>query len=217
MESSALTALLLSLQLAGLSTLILLLIGLPFAWWLSQNHSKLKVVLEAFVALPLILPPTVLGFYLLILLGQNSLANAGWAFSFKGLVLGSVIYSFPFVVQPLQVAFESIGKQPLEIAHTLGYSSIRRFFKVVLPLSRRGLLSAITLGFTHTLGEFGVVLMIGGNIPGKTQVISIYIYDHVEQLQYHQANILSLGLLIFSFVVLLALYSLNHRYRRMGI
>ncbi len=217
MDASALTALCLSLQLAGVSTLILLLIALPLAWWLSQSNSWGKVIVEALVALPLILPPTVLGFYLLLFLGHTHFLGESWAFSFKGIVLGSVIYSFPFVVQPLQVAFSSIGKAPLETATTLGYGKMLRFYKVVLPLARGGILSAVVLGFMHTLGEFGVVLMIGGNIPGKTQVISIYIYDHVEQLQYHQANQLSLGLLIFSLIVLLMLYAFNPRYHRRGL
>ena len=219
------TPLWLSIRLASITTAILLLLGTPLAWWLSHSHSKFKLFIESIVALPIVLPPTVLGFYLLIFFNPHSLVGHFWvkltgsslAFSFQGLVVGSVIYSFPFVVQPLQLAFESVGKQPLEAAATLGASAWDRFCTVILPLTRRGFLCAIILGFAHTLGEFGVVLMIGGNIPGKTDVVSIAIFNHVEQLQYHQANILALALLGFSFVILFTLSYFNRHYRRLGI
>ena len=215
-----LTALLVTLRLAGVTVLVLLVIGMPLAWWLSQTHCRFKTVIEAMVALPLVLPPVVLGFYLLLALGPNgifgkaSLALGGGtlAFSFTGLVIGSAFYSLPFVVQPLQGAFTSIGQRPLEVAATLRASPIDRFFTVVLPLARNGFLTAIVLGFAHTLGEFGVVLMIGGNIPGTTQVVSIAIYDHVETLQYGQAHLLSGLLLVLSFSILLAVYALNRRF-----
>jgi len=214
-----LTALLISLKLASLSTLILILLGTPLAWWLAHSRWRGKFVLEAILALPLVLPPTVLGFYLLIAfspkgpLGQlfESVGLQAPGFSFTGLLIGSVIYSLPFVVQPLQNAFAAIGKRPLEVAATLGASPLDRFFSIVVPLARPGFLTAAVLGFAHTLGEFGVVLMIGGNIPGKTQVVSIAIYDHVESLNYNQAHILSAVLLIFSFLLLLLVYGLNRR------
>jgi len=201
-------ALWVTLRLALISTLILLLLGTPLAWWLAHTHSRFKTVAEAVVALPLVLPPTVLGFYLLI-----ALAPAGLAFSFTGLVIGSVLYSLPFVVQPLQNAFSAISPASLEAASTLRASPLDRFFSIALPLSRSGLITAATLGFAHTIGEFGVVLMIGGNIPGETQVLSIAIYDHVEALEYAQAHWLSAGLLLFSFVILFLVYSQNHRRR----
>ncbi len=216
-----LTALRITLQLAGLTTLILLGVGTPLAWWLARTRFRLKVVVDAMVALPLVLPPTVLGFYLLIALGPHGPVGA-WleglgghhlAFSFTGLVVGSVFYSLPFVVQPLQDSFSSIGTRPMEVAATLRAGPIDRFFTVALPLARHGYLTAAILGFAHTLGEFGVVLMIGGNIPGKTQVLSIAIYDHVEALEYGQAHLLSAGLLILSFLLLLAVYSWRRRYR----
>jgi len=198
-------ALWVTLRLALASTLILLLLGTPLAWWLAHTRSRFKTVAEAVVALPLVLPPTVLGFYLLI-----ALAPAGLAFSFTGLVIGSVLYSLPFVVQPLQNAFRAISPASLEAASTLRASPLDRFFSIALPLSRSGLITAATLGFAHTIGEFGVVLMIGGNIPGETQVLSIAIYDHVEALEYAQAHWLSAGLLLFSFVILFLVYSQNH-------
>ncbi|MZG29494.1 MAG: molybdate ABC transporter permease subunit [Nitrospinae bacterium] len=209
----------LSLKLAGLTVLILLVLGTPIAWWLSQTRSRSKVVIEAVVALPLVLPPTVLGFYLLILLGPNgwvggpvqALTGSALSFSFAGLVFASTLYSLPFVVQPLHSAFESIGKAPMETAQSLGASRLDAFFSVICPLARRGYLTAVVLGFAHTLGEFGVVLMVGGNIPGKTKVISIEIYDRVEILEYTQAHVLSAGLLIFSFLVLVMVYSINRK------
>ncbi len=208
-----------SLQLAGVTVLILLVLGTPVAWWLAQTRSRFRVVVEALVALPLVLPPTVLGFYLLILLGPHgwvggpvqALTGSALSFSFTGLVFASTLYSMPFVVQPLHSAFESIGKIPMETAQSLGASRWDAFFSVIAPLARRGYLTAMVLGFAHTLGEFGVVLMVGGNIPGKTKVISIEIYDRVEVLEYTQAHILSAGLLIFSFLVLLMVYSINRR------
>ena len=209
----------LSLKLAGLTVLILLVLGTPIAWWLSETRSRSKVVIEAVVALPLVLPPTVLGFYLLILLGPNgwvggpvqALTGSALSFSFAGLVFASTLYSLPFVVQPLHSAFESIGKAPMETAQSLGASRLDAFFSVICPLARRGYLTAVVLGFAHTLGEFGVVLMVGGNIPGKTKVISIEIYDRVEILEYTQAHVLSAGLLIFSFLVLVMVYSVNRK------
>ncbi len=215
-----LIALWVTLKLAGITTLILLILGIPLAWWLAHTRWRLKFIIEAIIALPLVLPPTVLGFYLLIALGQNGLIGGALvsmglqplAFSFTGLVIGSVLYSLPFVVQPLQNAFVSIGKQPLEAAATLGASPFDRFLTVALPLARPGLLTAAILGFAHTMGEFGVVLMIGGNIPGKTKVLSIAIYDHVEGMAYTQAHWLAGGLLVFSFIMLLSVYILNRRF-----
>ena len=216
-----LTALFITLKLAGLTTLILLVLGTPFAWWLARSRSRFKFIIEALVALPLVLPPTVLGFYLLITLGPNgplgglmeSLGGRPLAFTFTGLVIGSVIYSMPFVVQPLQAAFTTIGNRPLEVAATLRASPLDRFFTVALPLARSGFLTAAVLGFAHTIGEFGVVLMIGGNIPGETQVVSIAIYDHVEGLEYSHAHWLSGGLLLLSFILLLTVYAFNRRFK----
>ena len=215
------TALFITINLAGLTTLILLVLGTPFAWWLARSRSRFKFIVEALVALPLVLPPTVLGFYLLITLGPNgplgglmeSLGGRPLAFTFTGLVVGSVIYSMPFVVQPLQAAFTTIGNRPLEVAATLRASPLNRFFTVALPLARSGFLTATVLGFAHTIGEFGVVLMIGGNIPGETQVVSIAIYDHVEGLEYNHAHWLSGGLLLLSFILLLAVYAFNRRFK----
>lgn len=214
------SALFVTLKLASMSTIILLLIGTPIAWWLSQTRFKFKVVFEAIIALPLVLPPTVLGFYLLITLGSNgpvgklleSLGGSSIAFTFSGLVVGSVIYSIPFVVQPLQNSFSGIGSRPLEVAATLGASPLDRFFTVAVPLARSGFMTAAVLGFAHTVGEFGVVLMIGGNIPGETGVLSIAIYDHVEAMEYGQAHWLSGGLLILSFIMLLFVYLFNRRF-----
>lgn len=216
-----LTALWITLRLAALTTLILLLLGTPLAWWLSRTRCRLRPLLEAIVALPLVLPPTVLGFYLLITLGPNGAIGSllqqfggrPLAFTFAGLVVGSVFYSLPFVVQPLQGAFNAIGRRPLEVAATLRATPLDRFVTVVLPLARSGYLTAAVLGFAHTIGEFGVVLMIGGNIPGKTQVLSIAIYDHVESLDYARAHLLSGGLLLLSFLLLLAVYVINRRFR----
>ena len=215
-----LMALWITLQLAGITTLILLIIGTPLAWWLARSQFRFKVLVEAVVALPLVLPPTVLGFYLLITLGpqgpvgslMQSLGGQSLAFTFTGLVIGSVFYSLPFVVQPLQTAFSAIGHRPLEVAATLRASPLDRFFTIAVPLARPGYLTAAVLGFAHTVGEFGVVLMIGGNIPGETQVLSIAIYDHVEALEYGQAHWLAGGLLLFSFLLLLAVYSVNRRF-----
>ncbi len=209
------TAVLLTAKLAGITTLLLLLIGTPIAWWLTRSRSRLKNVVGAIVTLPLVLPPAVLGFYLLVLLGpQGPLGQLTQAlglgllpFTFAGLVLASVIYSMPFVVQPLQQAFAAIGDKPLEAAATLRASPWDTFFTVVLPLAGPGFITAAVLGFAHTVGEFGVVLMIGGNIPGKTQVLSMAIYNHVEAMEYSSAHWLAGGMLCFSFLVLLVLYS----------
>jgi molybdate transport system permease protein len=214
------SAIIVTIKLAIVSTSILILIGTPIAWWLSQTKFKFKAVFEAIIALPLILPPTVLGFYLLITLGSNgpigklleSFGGSSIAFTFTGLVLGSVIYSMPFVVQPLQNSFSSVGIKPLEVAATLGSSKIDRFFSVAVPLSRSGFITAAVLGFAHTVGEFGVVLMIGGNIPGETGVVSIAIYDHVEAMEYGQAHWLAGGLLATSFLMLLFVYIINRHF-----
>ncbi len=210
----------LTLYLAALTTVILLLLGTPLAWWLARTRSRWKPVLEALTALPLVLPPTVLGFYLLILLSPNSALGGFWVemtgstltFSFTGLVIASVLYSLPFTVQPLEGSFSSLGPGPLEAAQSLGAGRLDAFLSVVAPLSGRGFLTAAVLTFAHTLGEFGVVLMVGGNIPGETRVVSIAIYEHVETLRYGQAHLLSAGLLLFSFLVLLVVYSVNRRY-----
>jgi len=215
-----LSAIIVTIKLALVSTSILILIGTPIAWWLSQTKFKFKAVFEAIIALPLILPPTVLGFYLLITLGSNgpigklleSLGGSSIAFTFTGLVIGSVIYSMPFVVQPLQNSFSSVGRKPLEVAATLGASKIDRFFSVAVPLSRSSFITAAVLGFAHTVGEFGVVLMIGGNIPGETGVVSIAIYDHVEAMEYGQAHWLAGGLLATSFLMLLFVYIINRHF-----
>ena len=212
-----LSAVWLSIKLAALTTAILLVIGTPIAWWLSQTSSRWKGIVSAAVALPLVLPPTVLGFYLLVAMGPHSLIGKMTStlgigllpFSFAGLVIASVLYSLPFVVQPIHNAFESIGTGPLDAAKTLRASPIDSFFSVILPLARPGYLSATVMGFAHTIGEFGVVLMIGGNIPGQTRVLSVQIYDHVEAIEYAQAHWLSAGMLAFSFAMLLALYVFN--------
>ena len=211
--------LLLTAKLAGLTTLILLVIGTPIAWWLANSKTKIKPLVEAVVALPIVLPPTVLGFYLLVILSPQSSIGGWWfeltgqtlTFSFSGLVIASVIYSFPFVVQPLQSAFESVGREMMETAYTLGAKPIDAFFSVAVPLAKRGFLTGGVLGFAHTLGEFGVVLMVGGNIPGETRVISIAIYDHVETLEYGRAHELSAILLVFAFTIMLLMYLINHR------
>ena len=222
---SDVVAFLLTLRLAVTTTVILLLIGTPLAWWLSQTRSRARGAIEAVIALPLVLPPTVLGFYLLLSIAPDGplgtfirwLGLPSLAFSFWGLVLGSVIYSMPFVVQPLQSSFIGIGNRPLEVAATLGAGPIDRFFSIVLPMSKLGYITAIVLGFAHTMGEFGVVLMIGGNIPGETQVLSIAIYNHVESLRYGQAHALSGILLVMSFLVLLVVYTLNRRANLVGV
>jgi molybdate transport system permease protein len=214
------SALWLTFQVAGLSTVLLLILGTPLAWWLARTESRWKGVGNALVALPLVLPPTVLGFYLLVLMGPNGplgglmtkLGLSPLPFTFSGLVAASVLYSLPFVVQPLQTAFAAIGRQPLEAAATLRAGPWDTFFSVVIPLAKPGFWAATILGFAHTVGEFGVVLMIGGNIPGKTRVVSVQIYNHVEALEYGQAHWLAGGLLVFSFSVLIVMYGLlNHR------
>ncbi|MCK5902627.1 MAG: molybdate ABC transporter permease subunit [Cocleimonas sp.] len=223
MTDTDFAALVVTLKLATLTTLILLSIGTPLAWWMAKTQWRFKFIFEAIIALPLVLPPTVLGFYLLISLGSNGLVGGlakavggkPLAFSFTGLVIGSVIYSLPFVVQPLQTAFTAIGKRPLEVAATLRASPIDRFFTITIPLARSGFLTAAVLGFAHTVGEFGVVLMIGGNIPGETQVLSIAIYDHVESLEYQHAHGLSGGLLVLSFLMLMMVYAFNRRFQVM--
>jgi molybdate transport system permease protein len=221
-DATTLGAVWLTLKLAGLTTVILLLLGTPLAWWLARTRSWVKSPISALVALPIVLPPTVIGFYLLVTLGPNgplgqlmlSMGLNTLPFTFAGLVVGSVFYSLPFVVQPLQNAFEAIGERPLEVAATLRASPLDTFFSVVLPLAKPGYLTATVMGFAHTVGEFGVVLMIGGNIPDKTRVVSVQIYDHVEALEYAQAHWLSAGMLVFSFLVLLALYIVNSRGRQ---
>lgn len=212
----------LTIKLAGLTTLLLLILGTPVAWWLARTHAWYKQIIASIVALPLVLPPTVIGFYLLLLMGPNgpigqltqSMGLGVLPFTFGGLLVASVFYSMPFVVQPLQNAFEAIGERPLEAAATLRASSLDTFFSVVIPLARPGFLTAAVLGFAHTVGEFGVVLMIGGNIPGETRVLSVAIYDHVETLDYTQAHWLSAGMVFFAFVVLLTLYLANGRLNR---
>jgi len=209
----------LTLKLAAIVTVLLLLLGTPVAWWLALTRSRLKSVVGAVVALPLVLPPSVLGFYLLVSMGPHGpIGHATQAlglgllpFTFPGLVIGSLVYSMPFVVQPLHNAFEAIGPRPLEVAATLRASPLDTFFSVVLPLARPGFITAATLGFAHTIGEFGVVLMMGGNIPDKTRVVSVQIYGHVEALEYAQAHSLAAGMLVFSFVALLLLYAFNPR------
>ncbi len=210
----------LSLELAAVTVLILLCLGLPLAWWLAHTRSRMKIPVEAVTAMPLVLPPTVLGFYLLVFLGPQGWAGQLWmamfghplSFSFAGLVVASCLYSLPFVVQPLQAAFEHMDRRAVEAAWTLGASTLRTFVTIVVPQIRRGLLIAVVLGFAHTLGEFGVVLMVGGNIAGETQVVSIAIYEQVELLDYAAAGRLSLGMLVFSFVVLLAVYGANRHW-----
>jgi molybdate transport system permease protein len=211
------SAVVLTLKLASITTGLLLLLGTPLAWWLASTRSWFKPAVGALVALPLVLPPTVIGFYLLVAMGPHgpvgqftqALGLGLLPFTFTGLVVGSVFYSLPFVVQPLQNAFEAIGERPLEAAATLRASPLDTFFSVVLPLARPGYLSATVMGFAHTVGEFGVVLMIGGNIPNTTRVLSVQIYDHVEALEYTQAHWLAAGMVLFSFAALLALYTFS--------
>lgn len=215
-------AIILTLKLAALTTCILLVIGTPLAWWLARTGSWLKGPIGAMVALPLVLPPSVIGFYLLVTLGPNgpigqltqAIGIGTLPFTFAGLVVGSVLYSMPFVVQPIQNAFEAIGDRSLEVAATLRASPLDTFFSVILPLARPGYLTATVMGFAHTVGEFGVVLMIGGNIPDKTRLVSVQIYDHVEALEFGQAHWLSAGMVAFSLVVLITLYTLNPTGRR---
>ncbi|CAL63539.1 Molybdenum transport system permease protein ModB [Herminiimonas arsenicoxydans] len=215
-------AIFLTLKLAGLTTVILLVIGTPLAWWLARSRSWIKGPVGAIVALPLVLPPSVLGFYLLVTMGPDgpigkltqALGISPLPFSFAGLVVGSVFYSMPFVVQPIQNAFEAMGERPLEVAATLRASPLDTFFSVTLPLAKPGYLTAIVMGFAHTVGEFGVVLMIGGNIPKETRLISVQIYDHVEALEYAQAHWLAAGMVVFALLVLVALYTLNPTGRR---
>jgi molybdate transport system permease protein len=212
----------LSIQLAGITTVLLMLLATPIAWWLAQTSSRSKPFVQAIVALPIVLPPTVLGFYLLIVLGPAGAIGSWWVeltgsaltFSFAGLVIASCIYSLPFAVQPLVVAFESLGTRNLEAAWTLGASRMDAFFSVALPLSIRGYLGAVVLSFAHTLGEFGVVLMVGGNIPGETRVISIAIYDQVESLNYSGAHQLSALLLVVAFIALFAMFFINRRWQQ---
>lgn len=209
----------LTVQLAGTTTFFLLLLGTPLAWWLANTQSKARPVIEALTALPIVLPPTVIGFYFLILLSPTSTIGRFWVditgetltFSFTGLVIASMFYSLPFMVQPLQTAFQTIGRAPMEAAASLRASPLNAFFTVAVPMAKRGFLTAIVLSFTHTIGEFGVVLMVGGNIPGETKVISIAIYEHVETLRYAEAHQLAGGLMIFSFIVLMVVYTLNRR------
>jgi molybdate transport system permease protein len=217
MELPDLGPLWLTLRLAASASAILLLVGTPVAWWLATTRSHFKPVVEAVTALPLVLPPTVLGFYLLLILGPRSPIGAFWVrltdttltFSFAGLLVASVFYSLPFMVQPLQNAFEAVGRGPLEAAASLRAAPLDAFFTVAVPLSMRGFLTAIVLTFAHTVGEFGAVLMVGGNIPGKTRVISIAIYEYVETLRYAEAHALSALLLVFSFTVLVLVYAVN--------
>lgn len=216
-----LIALQLTLKLAVVTTVILLILGTPLAWWLANTKSRLKLLIEPVVALPLILPPTVMGFYLLIVFAPDSPVGGFWvqltgsplAFTFSALVIGSVLYSLPFFTQPLQIAFENLGAGVLEAAATMGARPLDRFFSVAVPLCRRGFITSASLSFAHTVGEFGIVLMIGGNIPGETRVLSIALYDHVETLQYTQAHWLAGGLLLFSFLMLLVVYGANRSFQ----
>ena len=215
-------AIILTLQLASVTTIILLVIGIPLSWWLANTDKPFKPAIEAIVALPLVLPPTVIGFYLLILLGSNGILGQfsqymtghSLAFSFTGLVIASVLYSLPFVIQPLQMAFEQLDKRAIEAAYVLGAYPLRVFRQIVIPQASRGFLTAIVLGFAHTVGEFGVVLMVGGNLPGETQVVSIAIYELVETLEYDAAHLLAAGMLVFSFIVLFIVYGYNQSHAK---
>lgn len=219
LSDESLQAIRLTLELAALTTLLLLVLATPLAWWLSQTRSPWRAPIGALVTLPLVLPPSVLGFYLLVAMGPNGplgqLTQAmGWgvlSFTFTGLLIGSIIFSLPFAVQPIQHAFEAMGSRPMEVAATLRAHPLDAFFSVALPLARPGILTAAILSFAHTVGEFGVVLMIGGNIPGKTRVVSTQIYGHVEAMEYTQAHWLAGGMLVFSFAVLLLLSLMRHR------
>lgn len=222
--ASARGAVVLTVQLASVTTVLLLLVATPLAWWLSQTASRWRAPILAFVTLPLVLPPTVLGFYLLVAMGPQGWLGQwtqamGWgllSFTFPGLVLGSMVFSLPFAVQPLQHSFEAMGRRPMEVAATLGARPLDAFFTVALPLARPGMVTAAILTFAHTVGEFGVVLMIGGNVPGQTQVLSTQIYGHVEAMAYAQAHALALGMLVFSFVVLMALAAVKRRWPGVG-
>ncbi len=215
----------LTIQLAGITTAALLIVSTPLSWWLAFTTSRLKPVVETLTALPLVLPPTVLGFYFLVILGPAGSIGKWWleltgttlTFSFSGLVIASMVYSLPFVVQPLANAFANMGRKPLEEAASLGASPIDRFFSVALPLSKRGFLTAAILGFAHTVGEFGVVLMVGGNIPGQTRVISISIFESVETLDFANAHLMSALLIGFSFIVLFAVFALNRNLPVVGV
>ena len=223
-SAANLTAILLTLKLAAIVTIVLLLIGTPIAWWLARTHSHWKGIVAALVALPIVLPPSVIGFYLLLAMGPNgpvgqftrAVGLGTLPFTFPGLVVASVFYSLPFVVQPIQNAFEAIGEGPLETAATLRAGPWDAFFSVAVPLAWPGFLTAVVLGFAHTVGEFGVVLMIGGNIPGVTRVISVQIYDFVEAMEYGDAHELAALMLLFSFAVLLAMYTLNPGKKKSG-
>lgn len=225
LSEADLTAIFLTLRLATTVTLVLLIIGTPLAWWLARTQSFLKGPIGALVAIPLVLPPTVLGFYLLISLGPNGvigqfttwLGLGTFPFTYWGLVVGSVFYSLPFVVQPIQNSFEALGDRPLEQAATLRLSPLQAFFRIAIPMARPGFIAATVLGFAHTVGEFGVVLMIGGNIPGETRVVSVQIYDHVEALEYSQAHWLSAAMVAFSFLVLLIVYGSQSLRSRQGL
>ena len=214
---SDLLALTVTLKLAISVTFILMLIGTPLAWWLSQTTSRVRIVVEPLIALPIVLPPTVLGFYFLIAFSPDQWVGGLWlsligtplAFTFSSLVIASCIYALPFYIQPLQLAFEGINKGYLEAASTLGASPLKRFYYLIVPLSRRGFITAGSLAFAHTIGEFGIILMIGGSIPGETRVLSIALFDHVESLNYQNAHVLALGLVTFSFLLLLGIYTLN--------
>lgn len=222
LDPEAWQAIQITLKLATLTTLILLVLATPLAWWLSQTHSRWRTPIAALVTLPLVLPPTVLGFYILVLLGPQgwigqitqALGIGVLSFSFTGLLLGSIVFSLPFAVQPIQYAFEAIGKRPMEVAATLRAKPVDAFFTVALPLARPGLLTATVLTFAHTVGEFGVVLMVGGNIPGETRVVSTQIFGHVEAMEYTQAHWLAGGMVVFSFGVLMALSLLKKRQSR---
>lgn len=222
MTDPDLISLWITLRLATVTSIILIVIGTPLAWWLSQSKGRLRNVVEPIVALPIVLPPTVVGFYLLIVFSPNSLPGEIWqnitgttlAFSFTGLVIGSIIYSLPFYVQPLQVAFSNLRHELIEAAATLGAGPVDRFFNLIVPLCRRGFVIAICLSFAHTVGEFGIVLMIGGNLPDETRVLSIALFDHVEALDYDRAHLIASGLLLFSFVLLYLLYSLDRRWQK---
>jgi len=215
-------SLLITLKLASVTTLALILLGTPIAWWLAQSQGIARSIVEPLVALPIVLPPTVVGFYLLIVFSPDSLPGSLWesatgttlAFSFPGLVIGSIFYSLPFYIQPLQVSFSSLRQELLEAAATLGAGPWNRFLTLVVPLCRRGFIIAICLSFAHTVGEFGIVLMIGGNLPDETRVLSIALFDHVEALDYERAHIIASGLLVFSFALLFLLYSLDRKWQK---
>ncbi len=224
MTSALYETLWLTLKLAGVSTFFLMLLGTPLAWWLARTRCWYKDLVGSLVALPLVLPPTVLGFYLLVVFSPQSPAGRLFSdifgqslpFSFEGLVVGSIFYSLPFVVQPIRASFEALGRRPLDVAATLRAGPVDRFFSVALPLARPGLMSGAVLGFAHTMGEFGVVLMIGGNIPGETRVLSVALYEHVEALEWRDAHLLSGGMIVFSFVVIFCMTLLDKRLKKAG-